>query len=161
MRNLVAVVSLVLILAGINWSIYGKEQHLAHGKVAFLQLAPVDPRSLMQGDYMALRFQIAQEISHQQRPERFGQLVATLDEQNVAHYARRFDGKPLAANELVMNYRVREGRVKFATDAFFFQEGQASLYERARYGLFRVAEDGELLLVSMHDDNLKQLGRSQ
>ena len=59
MRKKIAIGSLLIILALVNWSIAEKEKHLAEGKVVYLKLAPVDPRSLMQGDYMALRFRLA------------------------------------------------------------------------------------------------------
>ena len=62
MSKVIAVLGLVLALGLINWSIYQKEQHLRHGDVIKLKLAPVDPRSLMQGDYMALRFELANQI---------------------------------------------------------------------------------------------------
>ena len=51
-----ALVFLVIILGLVNWSITGKEKHLAEGKIVYLDLAPVDPRSLMQGDYMPCVF---------------------------------------------------------------------------------------------------------
>jgi len=64
---------------------------------------------------------------------------------------------PLAENEVYLRYRVRAGRLKFASDAYFFQEGTAETYGSARYGRYRVADDGELLLTSLHDENLVQL----
>ncbi|CAG0878818.1 unnamed protein product [Cyprideis torosa] len=57
----IALATLAIILAVVNWSIVGKEKHLADGRKIYLELAPVDPRSLMQGDYMALRFRLADE----------------------------------------------------------------------------------------------------
>ena len=45
----------VLVLGGINVAIWQKQQTLSHGQLILLKLAPVDPRSLMQGDYMILR----------------------------------------------------------------------------------------------------------
>ncbi|KAA0891152.1 GDYXXLXY domain-containing protein [Pusillimonas sp. ANT_WB101] len=55
-------VGLALVLGLANATIYQKEQILAHGERVVLELAPVDPRSLMQGDYMALRFGVAQKL---------------------------------------------------------------------------------------------------
>ena len=46
-----------------NHSIVAKEHIRANGERIYLELAPVDPHSLMQGDYMALRFAIARDIS--------------------------------------------------------------------------------------------------
>jgi uncharacterized membrane-anchored protein len=54
---------------------------------------------------------------------------------------------------------MRDGRPKFATNAFFFQEGDAGLYEAARYGEFRV-DDGELLLTGLRGRALERLGPS-
>ena len=47
--------------------------------------------------------------------------------------------------------------MKFATNAFFFQEGTAKRYEAARYGEFRVASDGELLLTGLRGKELQPL----
>jgi uncharacterized membrane-anchored protein len=63
----------------------------------------------------------------------------------------------LADKEILLRYRVRDGAVKFATNAFFFQEGNAKIYQPARYGQFRVDAEGELLLVSLYDKDLKKL----
>ncbi|MBP6019655.1 MAG: GDYXXLXY domain-containing protein [Burkholderiaceae bacterium] len=50
---------LLLMLVVVNNGIYQREQILSSGSTVVLELAPVDPRSLMQGDYMALRFDVA------------------------------------------------------------------------------------------------------
>ena len=47
---------LVVILAAANWAIASRERLISSGEVVYLELAPVDPRSLMQGDYMSLRY---------------------------------------------------------------------------------------------------------
>src|SRR5690606_24984268 len=52
---------LVLVLLVVNGGIYQRERILADGQPVMLALAPVDPRSLMQGDYMALRFAAANQ----------------------------------------------------------------------------------------------------
>src|SRR5690606_25902471 len=99
-----------------------RERHLTDGEIVLLELAPVDPRSLMQGDYMALRFQVEQDAFGfgPAAPAADGHLVVRLDEHRVAGYRRRDSGAPLAADERRLRYRVRDGRVKFATNAFFF-----------------------------------------
>jgi len=42
--------------------------HQARRQVVYLELAPVDPRSLIQGDYMALRFALARECKLEATP---------------------------------------------------------------------------------------------
>jgi uncharacterized membrane-anchored protein len=173
MRSVVAIAACVAVLALINFSIAAKERHLESGRVVYLELAPVDPRSLMQGDYMALRFRIANdarpamERSESSRRGSFfgrgdlvtadGRIVAAVDARSIATFRRLDDRTPPAADEILLRYRVREGAVKFATNAFFFQEGTGKRYEGARYGEFRVAPDGELLLTGLRGKELERL----
>lgn len=159
MRSLIAVVACALSLGLVNYSIFAKERLLATGVVVMLELAPVDPRSLMQGDYMALSFRMGNDARTFLREEKSadGHIVATLDERQVASFRRIHDGKPIASNELLLRYRLRNGGIKFATNAFFFEEGTARRYEPARYGEFRVAPDGELLLTGLRDKDLQRL----
>ena len=170
MRSNIAVIAGIIILLLVNWSIAGKEKHLKEGKVVFLKLAPVDPRSLMQGDYMRLRFALANEV-YRELPKKDirrswrrdnlkandGKVVVRLDEKNIAKFSHLENEAAQTDNELLLRYRVRNGQVKFATNAFFFEEGQASAYQKARYGKFRVDKSGELLLTSMYDENLNKL----
>ena len=147
-------------MAIVNYSIYHKEQVLANGRVVLLELAPVDPRSLMQGDYMALRFRMANDALPAIKGSASvsdGRIVALLDERSIAAFRRLEDGATLAGREVLLRYRVRNGELKFATNAFFFQEGTAKRYEGARYGEFRVAPDGELLLTGLRGAELQPL----
>lgn len=150
----------VLILALANYTIYSRERLLATGTPVLLRLAPVDPRSLIQGDYMALRFEAADAIQATGTlPEAGdGRAVIGLDGQGVGSFRRLYGGGPLAPEEVLMGFRVREGRLRFATDAFFFQEGDAGLYADARYGAFRVGGDGRSILTGLRDGELRRLG---
>lgn len=160
MRRAVLLVTFMLILCAVNYTIYQREQLLNMGRVVLLELAPVDPRSLMQGDYMALRFKVANQAftrgSEDKRED--GHLVLALDERNVASFKRFADSSVLADDELLLRYRMRNGQAKFATNAFFFQEGHSGRYESARFGEFRVGKDGEAILTHMRDENLVLLG---
>ena len=68
---------------------------LNEGHVVLLHLAPVDPRSLMQGDVA-------------NASPRDGALVLALGDRRIGTFERIDDGTPLAANELKMRYRMRE-----------------------------------------------------
>jgi uncharacterized membrane-anchored protein len=59
---------LLLALAVANQGIVQRERILSDGRVLLLELAPVDPRSLMQGDYMSLQFAAAEDIRKALRP---------------------------------------------------------------------------------------------
>jgi len=170
MDSKIALAVLILILALVNWSIAGKEKHLAEGSIVYLELAPVDPRSLIQGDYMALRFRDASDIHNallkvKQGARRHtdvnasdGYAIFKLDKKSIGSFKSIYDEQTLAEDEILMFFRVRNGKVKFASNAFFFQEGHAKVYQSARYGQFRADSNGELLLVAMYDKDLKLLG---
>lgn len=160
MRRIILVVTALLLLVAVNFTIYHRENLISDGRMVLLELAPVDPRSLMQGDYMALRFQVANQAFGGQDLQMLddGHLVLTLDERDVATFNRFADDSPLADNEVRLRYRVRNGRSKLATNAFFFQEGTAKEYEKAKFGEFRVAPDGEAILTRMRDKELVVLG---
>lgn len=149
----------LLVLGAVDYSILGKESIKRDGEVVYVDLAPRDPRSMMQGDYMALRFRLAQEIEASlnagARP-RDGEIrlaPIALDPRRVASLA-----KPGAASALSIRYRYRNGAVWLGTNAFFFEEGTDQRYAAARYGEFRVDRGtGEAVLVGLRDPNLKPL----
>ena len=149
-RLLFGGLALVLIVA--NWAIWQKERVLATGDVMLLELAPVDPRSLIQGDYMRLDYALTRGIEKQRDWSYDGAVVVRLDDDGVATFVRRHDsGQPLAAGERLLRYRKRGNRVRVATDAYFFQEGSARKYAGARYGELRVDDDGASVLVGLRD----------
>jgi uncharacterized membrane-anchored protein len=163
MRKYMVLIIGLFILGAVNVSIWHKEQLLTNGKTVFLALAPVDPRSLMQGDYMALRFQlerdIAPQLTHDKTQNADGYVVVNINAQGVGEFAQLQDNLLNAVNpqQIAMRYRVREGKIKFATNAFFFEEGKGDIYAKARYGEFRVADDGELLLHDLRGEDLRIL----
>jgi uncharacterized membrane-anchored protein len=159
MRKGIAIVVGLAVLAAANFTIYSRERLLTDGAVVLLELAPVDPRSLMQGDYMALRFKVADD-AFGRGPDKVvadGHIVVNVDARGVGSFVRLDAGEPLSRSEVRLRYRIRDGRPKFATNAFFFQEGHAKYYERARFGEFRVASSGELLLTHMRGEKLERL----
>ncbi len=176
-QRMAAVFTLLLCLAGVNQAIWQKEQVLKNGQSVFLELAPVDPRSLMQGDYMRLRFAMAQQISantpssslSRSQQNHDGYVWVNVDPQGVGQFHaldavgknELDDVQQTAETLLKLQYRIRNNRVQFATNAFFFQEGDAKLFDTARYGQFKVAADGELLLAAMYDKDLKLLGENR
>jgi uncharacterized membrane-anchored protein len=159
MRKTLVVLAGIAVLAMVNWSIHAREQLLTSGRIVLLELAPVDPRSLMQGDYMALRFKVADDAFVRTASMRAdGYVVMQVGDGDVGTFRRFDDGTPLAASEARLRYRLRNGFPKFATNAFFFEEGHASDYAKARFGEFRVAPDGEAILTGLRDADRRLLG---
>lgn len=156
--SLPVLAGLALALGAPGVSAWRMERLLDAGEPLFLELAPVDPRSLVQGDYMALRYAIENEAAAGAAGEpRDGHLVVRQDAAGVARFVR-LDGGPLAAGERRLRFRRRGGRLRVGPDAFFFQEGHAALYEHARFGRLVADAEGNVLLVGLADADRVPLG---
>lgn len=163
-RHLLLGIGLAVALVVINLGIASRERLLRDGDVVLLQLAPVDPRSLMQGDYMALDFAIAQDVRTALSDDVLadghhdGYAVLALAADGTTTFVREQPGaSPLAPGEIALRYRLRGGELRIVTNAWFFPEGQAARYQPARYGELRVGADGEALLVALRDAALQPL----
>ncbi len=173
----VALLGLALILVVMTMNILKYETHLTTGKTVLLVLVPIDPRGFMQGDYMTLSYALEAEIFDAMRPAHRpstqntsdlaanesdsefriyepsdGYVIVSIDSNRVGHFVRLADNHDhiqLAADEIAIHYRARNGSIKVATNAFFFQEGHAEAFGAAEYGLFRVNDQGEPLLTDL------------
>jgi len=151
-------VNLILILGFFNNSILQKETLLSDGELILLELAPVDPRSLMQGDYMSLRYAISRNINYDSISKR-GFCVVKLDENGIAKRVRIQESKtPLNENEYLIEYTAKQRRgLNIGAESFFFQEGEAEKYEKAKYGGIKVDNEGNSLLIGLYDENRNKL----
>ena len=149
----------LLILAAVNVMIMQKERTLTNGRTMLLRLAPRDPRSLMQGDYMVLRYALAREVPKEQL-QAAGCIVVSLDEHEVAEFVRVHRDEQLGSGEHLLFYRNRRG-LRLGAESFFFQEGDAELYANARYGELKVDESGASVLVGLRGEDLAPLGKRE
>jgi uncharacterized membrane-anchored protein len=155
LRSALVVAGLALVLAAANRDILHKRAIVADGQPLLLQLRPVDPRSLMAGDYMMLRYAAGafpDEATMQSMPHS-GTVILVLDAEGVGRFTRLDDGTPLAANELRLGYKHRSAwdELRYGAESFFFQEGMAARYADAKYGVLRVDADGNSVLVGLAD----------
>ncbi len=160
-RRLAIAAGLLLVLLVVNGLIAAREAVIREGEQAFLELAPVDPRSLIQGDYMDLDYAIVRGLeSDGWAPD--GALVITLDADRVARFVRRHEaGVSLADGERLLRYRLRSGVVRLGSHAFFFQEGTADRYESAKYGEVRLDDGGDSVLIGLRDETFMALGPAE
>jgi len=138
-----------------------KEEVIENGQRVYVALAPVDPRSLMQGDYMRLRFALPSDaVPRRSASGRREALwaIATVDENDVATVT---DVTPepenLASGDIALKLRFKQRRPVLGSTAYFFEEGTAAQYENAGFGEFRVGGDGLPILVGLTDDDLQRI----
>lgn len=151
--------TLAVFLYLVNSSIISAENNITNGTVAYFELAPVDPRSLIQGDYMMLAYSIERDadIANVGIQDR-GQIVLSLDAEQVAHFERLYLQEiPLNDDEVLVNFYARNGQVRVGVDSFLFQEGQAELFNNARYAEVRLLDDGGVMLINLADENLQTI----
>lgn len=153
-RLLCLIAGALLIFGLVNWDVRGKEQVIEHGQPVLVRLVPVDPRSLMQGDYMALRFDLPAEVREglENTLAPAALVEASLDDKGratVLGLAR--PNAALGQGRILLPLKRLKGSWVLVTDAFFFPEGQGRVFEHASYGDFRVLPDGRALLVGLAD----------
>ena len=167
---IIALLGLALVLVVMTRNIIKYEAHLTTGDTVLLALAPVDPRGFMQGDYMTLSYALEREVfaALNRDPGSYptneqGYVIVALDNNKVAQFVRLAANQPknLATNEMAIHYRIRNGAMQLATNAFFFQEGDGEAFEAAEYGLFRVNDKGEPLLINLVDKDFKVISPKQ
>jgi len=160
MRQKLLIFFSIIVLASINYAIYEKEQLKANGETILLELAPRDPRSLMQGDYMRLRF----ALDRINVPKKFRNknskiyMVIKSDENQIAQFIRFQNNQKIVDGENLLIVRGKHGRIDIKPDSYFFQEGHASHYQDAKYGVFKFSSKDskhEHMLIGLADEDRK------
>jgi len=171
-RGLSAATALGLALC--LWGIWGNERTLSHGQPVLVELAPVDPRSLMQGDYMTLRYALDTQISDS-LPSRYDDTAwrtaprshyayLTLDEAGrvTSLHSTGPELAPLPeGSSLALKLRGQARRPSIGPNAFFFQEGHGAVYEAAKWAELRVDPSGKALLLNLRNEALEILGETK
>ena len=141
----------------VNSSVYRLETAFADAKTIYLPLGPRDPRSLIQGDYMVLNFDRAIYPPSQAIHDlpRDGEVYLKQDEDGTITFSRianKNDGPE--ANEIRIDYvKTGQRRLRYCPTTYFFQEGEAELYQEARFAVVLVTEEGMPRLIALADAN--------
>lgn len=143
--------NMLLVLLFFGFNIVKNEKVLSEGETVLLALRPVDPRSLMQGDYMTLHYEVCNHI-YGLEAELNKFCVVQLDDDRVAHFVSLTNDAAVALreDELLLRYSLEKNSwgEKFYTigsDSYFFQEGTGDKYAGAKYGLLKVVTKGEMI----------------
>jgi uncharacterized membrane-anchored protein len=159
------------------------EWHLTHSGSIYVKLKPVDPRSILQGDYMALNYQLyfaepppAMELIEDHLPSDTAKAYF-YNQPSILSYVQldaqrrviqtRFDPQllndyPGASAKLVLRnpHNTFEGLYP-AARSFLFAEGLEPCYRNAQFAELKVRENGKPLLVNLVGENLKALNCEQ
>ncbi|MDR2050414.1 MAG: GDYXXLXY domain-containing protein [Deltaproteobacteria bacterium] len=161
--RLLCLLTVAVFLVFYNLSILRKENILESGQPVILRLQPLDPRSLMQGDYMILNFSLESDVLKEYRrgeiPERGLVVLRRAGKEHV--FERLHAGEKLREGEALLEFR-RFGRgVRISGGSFFFEEGQGKLYANARYAELRVDRQGRATISSLLDSRGEKLRKAR
>ena len=171
------------------WQVQSYERILSQGQSILLRLQPVDPRSIMQGDYMEVGYELTSTIrkelelsisrgdSSAQISDRLEKSLSLKDGASFLAAIKVIDGvaeQPVAFYEVheITDFHHQEGVVylpfilkseysrhvvspSFSTE-FFFKEGLARQYEKARFAEVAVS-NGRVLLRALLDIDRVQI----
>ena len=156
-KPLIIALNLLAVLIIFNRSVVQKEDILKDGKLILLRLAPADPRSLMQGDYMRLQYAIADDLDSRRIPKR-GFFVVRLTADGVGEKVRIQEQRsPLQPGEYLIEYTFNGFEANIGAESFFFQEGLGERYAKAVYGGLRTDAGGNSVLIGLYNDGFKKI----
>jgi uncharacterized membrane-anchored protein len=145
------------------------EWHLHHSKSIFIELKPVDPRSILQGDYMALAYELhlqSLKALAGSESEALEQVVfnrSSVPAKIILDSQNRVVGTVLDTNNsfgqrlILKNPENRLQALYPASRSFLFAEGLAQCYEKAKYAEFKVNPKGEAILFDLRGEGLQPL----
>lgn len=175
LKSTAVICLLIVILTGANKLINKYEDILANGQSIILKLAPVDPRSLMQGDYMELNYEILDEVwktayqtdFYDVRSKEFEIDPVTIyallkqDKQGVAQLCGLEIDIPTdfkdCDEQIYLPIKISDRfNTRLPTHSYFFEEGKGAYYAQAAYGEYKFKE-GKALLLRLLDEKLNPL----
>lgn len=165
---------LVLIIVALI-HIFKSEQIISTGQDIYLKLAPKDPRSIMQGDYMTLNMDINNKIRtyiHEEtnffegdysdwRKEKTKELcllqyvVISKDSSNVVRLQDNI--KPKSENEVIIRLSHEDKYPIVPIKSFFFEEGSGDKYSDAQYAHVKVDLLGYFKVIALADKNKEDI----
>lgn len=169
-KKILLIINIVILFVVTGFSANKEEGYKKSNSYFYLELAPVDPRSLLQGDYMTLNYDItdkAQEIIfngiYDSKDEnnkfldmRKGYIVVSLDENKVAKFVKLSKEKTDEKDLLFIAFKSDGFNVNINANSYLFQEGTGDKYENAHYSKV-VLVDNKLRLIDLRDKDFKEI----
>ena len=157
-KSILIVLNLIVLLLYFHYSVNQKEQILDKGQLLLLDLAPKDPRSLMQGDYMRLEYDLTDKILGDELELKRGFCVVELNSNGVAKYIRVQENRnDIEENQHLIEFYDNGRDISIGAGSYFFEEGQAEKFEDAEYGAVKVDKKGNSVLVGLYNEKYEEI----
>ncbi|MGJ7036142.1 GDYXXLXY domain-containing protein [Anoxybacillus eryuanensis] len=150
-------VVIMLQVVFITYVTFDKEQHIRYGQQIKLQLEPIDPRSLIQGDYVRLQY----EISTIEGMNEWGkaQVILRKDETGVHRLVGIYslNGKKRNSDvhqegDVLVNGNIYGNTIIYGIETYFVPEKTGGdMQQSARFAYVRVSKTGDALLEKVSE----------
>ncbi|MCG9873729.1 MAG: GDYXXLXY domain-containing protein [Leptospiraceae bacterium] len=151
----------LIFLSFVFYSILIKEEIRSAGQLGLLPLRPQDPRSLLQGDYMILRYDWSLfDSSKAGNQLRRGYLLFEIEDGIIRPIRLDDQAAEKSSGMYSIKFYRSDYEIKIGAESFFFQEGTSGVYSSARYAGIKFlpnSKTGDKLLVGLYDENKKLL----
>ena len=180
-KKILLIINIVILFVVTGFSANKEESYKKLDSYFYLELTPVDPRSLLQGDYMTLNYDITDKASdfiynnrtyiydgeNENEVDEIRELrkladakrayiAVRLDENRVAKFVKITKEKTDEKDLLFIAYKTDGFNVDINVNSYLFQEGTGDKYENARYSKF-VLVNNKLRLIDLRDKDFKEI----
>lgn len=180
-KKILLIVNIVILFVITGFSAMKEEGYKKSEDYFYLELTPIDPRSLLQGDYMTLNYDItdkAQDFIYNNRTNIYDEeneneveeikevrkladakkayIAVRLDENKVAKYVKITKEKTDEKDLLFIAYKTDGFNVNINANSYLFQEGTGEKYENAKYSKV-VLIGNNLRLIDLRDKDFKEI----
>ena len=180
-KKILLIINIIILFVITGFSAMKEENYKKLDSYFYLELAPVDPRSILQGDYMTLNYDITDKVSdfiynnrtyiydgeNENEVEEIRELrkladakkayiAVRLDENKVAKFVKVTKEKTDEKDLLFIAYKTDGFDVNINANSYLFQEGTGNKYQDARYSKVVLVGD-KLRLVDLRDKDFKEI----
>ena len=180
-KKILLIVNIIILFVITGFSAVKEENYKKLDSYFYLELAPVDPRSILQGDYMTLNYDITDKVSdfiynnrtyiydgeNENEVEEIRELrklanakkayiAIRLDGNKVARFVKLTKEKTDEKDLLFIAYKSNGYSVNINANSYLFQEGTGDKYENAHYAKV-VLVDNKLRLIDLRDKDFKEI----
>lgn len=136
MKKIFVVLNLLLLMIVFGYSVIKEEKNLKKATF-YIKTVPVDPRSLIQGDYMVLNYDIAASARMEIGNIRKGYIRIKINDLKIAEFIRIDEEYlPPSNNEISIQFQKNGSNIDIGVNSYLFQEGTGNKFQKAQY-LFR------------------------
>lgn len=155
MKKLLVVLNLILLIVVFGYSVIKEENNLKKNTF-YIKTSPVDPRSLIQGDYMVLNYNITDSARIEAVNIRKGYIRIKINDLKIAEFIRvDKEYVPPSNNEISIQFQKNSSNIDIGVNSYLFQEGTGNKFQKAQYAEVIELKNGKLRLKSLLDKDFK------